>query len=161
MVLMIVLLMVALVPAAAGAQTAEEKAAALADLEEKADELGGADAAEWGEAATTFRESLNGFKEVEPEVETGDLEDALDALDTAIEGGDIDEIAAAGEVVKAEAAIVAAAVAAAGGGAAAAAAVSSGDEVDYGPNVALLAVAAILALLAGGTLVVRRKLDPR
>jgi hypothetical protein len=72
----------------------------------------------------------------------------------------VDDIQVAG------AALVADAEAAAAGGttttiAAAPTAVDTGSPVDTGPNMALLGVAALLALLAGGALALRMNADRR
>jgi hypothetical protein len=104
----------ALLPVAANAQTAEEIGAAVDDLVAAVGELeglieaGDADAGELAAAAAAVRvahEALDALADLDS---VADLGTALDALDLAIEGGDADEIAAAGAAVSAAAAAVAA-----------------------------------------------------
>jgi hypothetical protein len=113
-----------------------------------------------------------------PDLDYGALDAAIADLEAAIEGGDLDAIEAAADAGSAAgAAVVAAAVAAAGEDdttttttgeddttettVAAPTAVDTGGPVDSGPNVALLGVAALLVLLAGGALVLRLTADRR
>ena len=135
----------------------------LGDLGDAIDVLDGETVEEWGEAATGVRDALGGFVEAEPELEAEleaeieAFEGDLDALDAAIEGGDLDEIAAAAEAAKVSgAALVAAADAA---DVEEPTAVDTGSAVNSGPSIALLAVATVLAMLAGGALALRETAD--
>ena len=172
LVMFIAVLMIALMPAVAGAQTVEEKAEALAAFEAAVDGMGGEAGDEWVESAAALRAALVGLEAAFGDaIDTEALNAALDALDAAIAGGDAAAIAAAGEAVAAEAAAVAAAAAAEGGeggegeeggnGTEEPTAVNTGSPVDDGPSVILLGVAARLVLLAGGALVLRRTADRR
>lgn len=157
-VMLLAALMFAALPAAAFAQT-DEAVAASALLKEKADALDGADAAAWTDALAEVETALADLKAVAADLDYTELDAAIVALGDAIEGGDLDEMAAAGEAVAAAAAAVEAeAEAEAGGGAAG---VDSGGAVTSSPNVALLGLAAILLLLAGGALAVRRSIARR
>lgn len=155
MTALIAVAMVVLSSAAAFAQ-----AAPLQDLGDRIDGLAGESVEEWTEAATGVRESLDAWREAEPELEA-ELEveveafvSDLDALDAAIEGGDLDAIAAAADEAKVSgAALVAAAEAA---GVEQPAVVDTGSAVDAGPSAALIGVATLLALLAGAALALRR-----
>jgi len=98
------------------------------------------------------------LKEHYPDLDYGALDTAIADLETAFEGGDPDAIKAAAEAVQAEGAIVLADTAAA---VAAPTAVDTGSPVDSGPNMALLGVAALLILLAGGALALRVTADRR
>ena len=154
MVMFIAVFMVVFGSAAAFAQSGP-----LQDLGDRVDGLTGESVEEWTEAATGVRESLDAWREAEPEVEA-ELEveveafvSDLDALDAAIAGGDLDAIAAAAEEAKVSgAALVAAAEAA---GVAQPTVVDTGSGVDAGPNAALIGVAALLALLSAGAFVLR------
>ena len=139
-------------PAAALAQTDEAVAAAKV-LKEKADALGGADAAAFQDGLNEVETALADVKAKAAALDYAELDAAIVGLQTAIDGGDVAEMeAAAAAVAAAAAGVVAEAEAEAGGGAAG---VDSGGAVTSSPNVALLGLAAILLLLAGGALAVR------
>ncbi len=170
LVMFIAVLMIALMPAVAGAQTVEEKAEALAAFEAAVDGMGGEAGDEWVESAAALRAALVGLEAAFGDaIDTEALNAALDALDAAIAGGDAAAIAAAGEAVAAEAAAVAAAAEGGeggegeegGNGTEEPTAVNTGSPVDDGPSVILLGVAALLVLLAGGALVLRWTADRR
>jgi len=97
-VLVMVALMVTVLPVAAGALT-DEEAAALLLLADKIDALDGADAAEWAEALAEVETALAALKGVLPDLDYADIDAAVAALGAAVEGGDLDEMAAAGEAV--------------------------------------------------------------
>lgn len=152
--LLIAVLIIGLVPAVASAQTDEEKAAAAA-LKDAGDGLDGPETVEdWAAAAETFKAEVAAFKEVYPDLDYADLDAAIVDLDAAIAGGDLDEIAAAGAVAKAAAEAAQAEVPAP-------TAVNTGSEVDGGPSMALLALAAVLGIVAVGTLGTRVRLNRR
>ena len=164
-----VMLIAALVlglPVAAIAQEVDEEAlAAVKLLKEKADGIpGGADAAAFTAALTEAETALVDVKAKAPDLDYGELDAAIADLLTAIDGGDVAEMEAAGAAVAAAAAGVLAeaeAAAAAGDGTEEPTGVSTGDEAPIGPNVVLLALAGVLALLAGGALALRRTVDRR
>ena len=145
-------------PAAALAQTDEAVAAAKV-LKEKADALGGADAAAFQDGLNEVETALADVKAKAAALDYGEIDSAIAGLQTAIDGGDVAEMEAiAAAVAAAAAGVEAEAEAEAGGGAAG---VASGAAVNSSPNVALLGVAAILLLLAGGALAVRRTIARR
>ena len=167
---LVALLVFALMPAVAGAQTAEELAA-IDELEEAIVLLAAAETVEeFAVAAEAMEEAVVVMKAVFPDLDYAALDAALDALDAAILGGDLGEINAAADAVVAEAdAVAAAAAAAAGGGdtttttvAATSTTVASTTTIaevvtdipdgGSGPNVALLGMAALLVLLSGAAL---------
>ena len=148
--LLIAAMVLALLPAMAVAQVFDDEEALL---REKADGLGGSDAAEWEASLVDFEAALAELKVVAPDLDYAALDAALADLHTAIDGGDISEIEAAGAVVAAEAAAVADAAEAAG--VEVPEGVGTGSEVPNPPNAALLAIAGILALLAGGAIALR------
>ncbi len=147
----------AVVPAvAAGAQDRE-----IDLVSDEAGALAGADAAEWGTSLGEFETTLATAKAAAPDLDYTALDAAVAALSTAIDGGDTAAIEAAAAVVATEAdAVVAqadAADAAAGDGTAAPTGVATGSPVtSAGPNVGLLALSAVLVLLAGSALAMRR-----
>ena len=169
---LVALLVFALMPAVAGAQTAEELAA-IDELEEATVLLAAAEQTEeFVVAAEAMEEAVVVMKAVFPDLDYAALDAALDALDAAILGGDLGEINAAADAVIAEAAAVAAAAAAAAGpgdtttttvadtttttvGATTttiAEVVTDIPDGGSGPNVALLGMAALLVLLSGAAL---------
>jgi hypothetical protein len=171
------MLILGLVPIAASAQTTEE-AAAIAALEEALDGLECVTVEGCIEDLAEVNAALAALKVLFPDLDYGALDAAIADLEAAIEGGDLDAIEAAADAGSAAgAAVVAAAVAAAGEDdttttttgeddttettVAAPTAVDTGGPVDSGPNVALLGVAALLVLLAGGALVLRLTADRR
>ncbi len=148
-VMLIAALVIAVLPAAAVAQTDEEVAAAKL-LKEKADGLGGADAAAFTDALAEVETALADLKAIAPGLDYAELDAAIADLRTAIDGGDVSEMEAAGAAVAAAAAGVEAEA-----GAGEPAGVGTGDAVPNSPNTALLAIAGILALLAGGAMALR------
>jgi len=148
--LLIAAMVIAVLPAMAVAQVFDEEAALL---REKADGLAGSDAAEWEASLVDFEAALADLKTAAPDLDYAALDAAIADLHTAIDGGDISEIEAAGAAVAAEAAAVADEAEAAG--VEVPAGVGTGSEVPTSPNAALLAIAGILALLAGGALALR------
>ena len=170
---LVALLVFALMPAVASAQT-DEEAAAIAALEEA---LAGVECVTVEgciEDVAEVNAALAALKALFPDLDYAALDAAIADLEAAIEGGDLDEIEAAAAAVGAAGADVAAAAAAAaaGGGettttaagatttaagatttVAAPSAVATGSPVDSGPNMALLGVAGLLVLLLGGALV--------
>ena len=166
---LVALLVFALMPAVAGAQTAEELAA-IDELEEATVLVAAAETTEeFVVAAEAMEEAVVVMKAVFPDLDYAALDAALDALDAAILGGDLGEINAAADAVVAEAAAVAAAAAAAAGGGdtttttvaatttvapttTIAEVVTDIPDGGSGPNVALLGMAALLVLLSGAAL---------
>ena len=150
-VVLIAALAMAVLPAAtAGAQTDRE----VELLEETAAELGGADAAEWTAGVAGLETALADAKAVAPDLDYSELDAAIATLKTAIDGGDIAEMEAAGLVLADAAAAVGAQV---DDGTPAPTGVATGDAVpDSGPSVGLLVLAGALVALAGGALVFRR-----
>lgn len=165
MVMLIAVLVIGGLPAAAFAQELDEEAvAAVKLLKEKADALDGEDAEAWADGLAEVESALADVKAKAPDLDYAELDAAIADLLTAIDGGDVSEMEAAGAAVAAAAAGVLAeaeAEAVAGDGTEEPTGVSTGDEVPIGPNVALLAVAGVLALLAGGAIVLRRTVDRR
>jgi hypothetical protein len=147
MVMLIAAFMLALLPAVASAQEAEVEA-----LRGVVGELEGETAEEWAESAAAADAALADLKAAAADLDYADLDAALADLNAAIEAGDLEAIALAGEAVTPAFDAVAAQAAAEGEGGETAAptAVGTGDAVNGGPNVALLMMAAILALLAVG-----------
>ncbi len=159
---MLVTTLVLGLPLAAVAQIDEEALAAAILLKEKADALDGEDADAWTEGLAEVESALADVKAKAPDLDYAELDAAIVDLLTAIDGGDVSEMEAAGAAVAAAAAgVLAEAEAEAGDGTEEPTGVSTGDEVPTGPNVALLALAGVLALLAGGALVLRRTVDRR
>jgi hypothetical protein len=164
--LLAALLILGLVPVAASAQTTEE-AAAIEALQEALDGLDCVTAEGCTEDLAEVEAALAVMKALFPDLEYSGLEGAMLLLMIEIDEGTADEIAAAVDAVQvAGAELVADAEAAAAGGttttiAAAPTAVDTGSPVDTGPNMALLGVAALLALLAGGALALRMNADRR
>ena len=166
--LSLAVLMIALIPAVAGAQT-DEEAAAIAALEEALDGVECVTVEACIEEVAEVKAAVAALKALFPDLDYAALDAAIADLEAAIEGGDLDEIAAAGEAVAAEGAAVAAAAAAAAGDGgdtttttvAAPTAVATGSPVHSGPIVALLGVAALLLLVAGGALALRLAADRR
>ncbi|MCL1601017.1 MAG: hypothetical protein M3112_05715 [Actinomycetia bacterium] len=159
-------LILGLVPAAASAQTTEE-AAAIEALQEALDGLDCVTAEGCAENLAEVEAALELMKPLFPDLDYSGLEGASLLLLIEIDEGTDEEIAAAVDPVQvAGAALIADAEAAAGGGTttttvAAPTAVDTGSPVDTGPNMALLGVAALLLLLVGGALVLRRTADRR
>ena len=169
---LVALLVFALMPAVAGAQT-DEEAAAIAALTEALDGLNCVTVEGCVEDLAEVNAALAALKALFPDLDYAALDAAIADLEAAIEGGDLDEISAAAAAVGAAGADVAAAAAAAAAGGettttaagatttaagatttvAAPAAVATGSPVDSGPNMALLGVAGLLVLLLGGALV--------
>ncbi len=158
-VMLIAALVIVGLPAAAVAQVDEEAVAAAKLLKEKADAVGGADAAAFEDGFAEVEAALADLKAIAPGLDYAELDAAIADLRTAIDGGDVSEMeAAAAAVAAAAAGVEAEAEAEAGAGAAG---VDSGGAVTSSPNVALLGLAAILLLLAGGALAVRRSIARR
>jgi len=163
---LVALLVFALMPAVAGAQT-DEEAAAIAALEEALTGVECVTVEGCIEEVAEVKAALAALKALFPDLDYAALDAAIADLEAAIEGGDLAEIEAAAAAVGAAGADVAAAAAAAAGeggettttaaGAtttvAAPTAVATGSPVDSGPNMALLGVAGLLVLLLGGALV--------
>jgi hypothetical protein len=164
--LLAAVLILGLVPVAASAQTTEE-AAAIEALQEALDGLDCVTAEGCTEDLAEVEAALAVMKALFPDLEFSGLEGAMLLLMIEIDEGTADEIAAAVDAVQvAGAELVADAEAAAAGGttttiAAAPTAVDTGSPVDTGPNMALLGVAALLVLLAGGALALRLTADRR
>lgn len=150
---------IAMLPIAAVAQTAEIDAlrAALDDL--KAAET----VEEFAAARDAVVAAVDALKAANPDLDTVTLENDLANLTTAIDTGDLEEIAGASIVVNESGELVVAAAqegeggeGGEGGATAQPTAVNTGSDVATGPNVALLAIAGAMALLGGGALVLRR-----
>ena len=165
-VMLVAAVMIASLPMAAFAQIDEEALAAAVLLKEKADAIpGGADAQHFTDALADLVTTLAVVKAKAPDLDYAALDAAIADLHTAITGGDVAEMEVAAAAVAAAAAAVEAeaqAEAAADDGTEAPTAVSTGGPLPTGPNVALLGLAGILALLAGGALALRsRTVDRR
>lgn len=144
--LLIAVLAIGLVPAIAGAQEVE------VEIEI---EIGDNDTIEDAEAAVeAFLAEVAEFKEAYPDLDYTDLDAAIADLEAAVEGGDVEEIAAAAATAQAAADAVVAQVPAP-------TAVDTGSAVDGGPNTAILVLAAVFALVALGTFGARARLDRR
>jgi hypothetical protein len=156
MVMLVAAFVFALLPAVASAQSSEE----LDALEGAVGELGGETVEEWTESAGAAEAALEDLKAAAADLDYAELDTALADLNAAIEAGDLEAIAAASEALGPAFDAVAAQ---SGGGddTAAPTAVDTGDAVDGGPNVALLMVAGMLALLAVGAFALRRIADRR
>jgi hypothetical protein len=163
------LLILGLVPIAASAQTTEE-AAAIAALEEALDGLECVTFDGCVEEIAELKAALAALKTVFPDLDYGALDAAIAELENVIVDGDLDDVKEAFDAVQAAgAAVLADAVAAAGGtttttaGATTTIAEVVTDIPDggSGPNVALLGMAALLVLLAGGALAFRASVDRR
>ena len=172
---LVALLVFALMPAVAGAQT-DEETAAIAALAEALDGLECVTVEGCIEDLAEVNATLAALKALFPDLDYSALDAAIADLGAAIEGGDLDEVSAAAAAVQAAGAdVVAAATAAAAGGGdtttttaagatttvAAPTAVNTGSPVDSGPNMALLGVAGLLVLLLGGALVLNLTADRR
>jgi hypothetical protein len=162
--LLAALLIVGLVPVAASAQTSAQEfwrdrsAGAFRDLDCVAVE-GCQDREGYPiEELSEVHLGVDTLKELYPDLDYGALDTAIADLEAAFEGGDPDAIKAAAEAVQAEGAIVVADTATA---VAEPTAVDTGSPVDSGPNMALLGVAALLILLAGGAFLLRLTTDRR
>jgi hypothetical protein len=172
-VLVIVGVVIGLVPMAAGAQTVEEKADALAAFEAAVDGLAGVEEGRGGETLQAWIDGLAIFEEALETLETvygdeldyADVKLKADELQDAIDGSGLGHeaaIKAAGAaLIRAADALAAEAAAAAegGDGTEEPTGVATGGPVSAGPDAALLVVAALLALLAGGALVLRGSYD--
>lgn len=166
--LLVAVLALALVPAVASAQTSEEKLAAVGLLTEALDGLDCSTAESCAEGVGAVSEAVAGLKSVLPDLDYSGLDSAIADLEAAIEGGDADEISAAAAAVAAAGADVAAQGEAAAGeegeggdGTEEPTAVDTGSEVDGGPSAALLVLAAVLGIVALGTLGARMKMEGR
>jgi hypothetical protein len=172
MVVLIAVFMVAVSATAAGAQT-DEEAAAIAALDEALTGVECVTVEGCIEEVAEVKAAVAALKALFADLDYGALDAAIADLEAAIEGGDLDAISAAAEAVAAAGGAVAdaaTAAAAAGDGGdtttttaatAAPTAVATGGPIDSGPNVALLGLAALLVLLAGGALVLRLTADRR
>ena len=106
---LVAVLVIALVPALASAQVSDETIAALAELEEAVDGLGGETAADWVAGAAAVGVALENLRGIAGDtLDFAGFDAALADLNDAIEGGDLTAIAAAGEVLDAEMAALAA-----------------------------------------------------
>jgi hypothetical protein len=154
--MLLVAFLVVLLPAAALAQPQEE----LDALEGTIGNLEGETVDEWTEGSAAVADELEALRAAAADLDYAELDQAVADLDAAIEGGDLEEIAAAAAVLG-PAFDALAAQAAAGDGTAEPTAVDTGDAVDGGPNLALLVVSGVLALLAVGAFGLRRAVDRR
>lgn len=154
-VLAMVALMVTVLPVAVGAQTDEEVAALLL-LRDKVDELGGETAEEWADGLAAVEAALADLDAIAGELDTAELAAAVEALGTAVEGGDLDEMAAAGDAV---AAALAALEAEAEAGETPEGGVSTGAGGTAGSDMVLLVVfgAALTALGLAGFYSLKRR----
>jgi hypothetical protein len=150
-------------PVAAGAQT-DEELAAIATLQEALDDLNCITVEGCIEELAELKVALEVLRELFADLDYGALDGAIADLEAAITGGDLDAIKVAADALKAAgAAVIAAAEAAAGGGTTTTIAAVETDLPDggSGSNVALLGMAALLVLLAGGALALRVTADRR
>jgi hypothetical protein len=168
--LLVAMLMIGLVPAAAGAQT-DEEAAAIAALEGALDGIGCITVEGCIEEAAELKAAVAALKVLFADLDYAACDAGIADLDAAIEGGDLDVIKGAADtaVAACTAVAVAAAEAAAGGttttvaGATTTIAEVVTDIPDggSGPNVGLLGAVALLVLLASGAFVLRLNADRR
>jgi hypothetical protein len=158
-----------LVPIAASAQTTEE-AAAIAALEEALDGLECVTFEGCVEEIAELKAALAALKTLFPDLDYAALDAAIAELENVIVDGDLDDVKAAFDAVHAAGAAVAAAALAAAGGTTTTTAgttttiaevVTDIPDGGSGPNVALLGMAALLVLLAGGALALRVTADRR
>lgn len=156
MVMLVAATMFALLPAVASAQSPAE----LDGLETAVGELGGETVEEWTESAGAAEGALDDLKAAAADLDYAEMDAAVADLNAAIEAGDLEAIAVASEALG-PAFDALAAQAAAGDDTAAPTAVDTGDAVNDGPNIALLALAAILAVLAVGAFALRWNVDRR
>jgi hypothetical protein len=156
--------MIGLVPFAASAQT-DEQIAAIAALEEALDGIECITVEGCIEEIAEVKAALAALRAIFPDLDYAALDAAIADLEAAIEGGDLDAIKAAADAVGvAGAAVAAAAAAAAEEGETTttiAEVVTDIPDGGSGPNVALLGMAALLVLLAGGALAYRVTVDRR
>jgi hypothetical protein len=101
--MLVMALVFAVVPAAAasaqsGSQVTEVEEEIL-DLDTVANELGGADAAEWSAGLVEVETALADAKAVAPDLDYTDVDAAIVDLKAAIDGGDVTEMAAAGALL--------------------------------------------------------------
>ena len=165
---MVALLVFALVPAVASAQT-DEQAAAIAALEEALDGLECATPEGCTEEVAELQAAVAALKAVFPDLDYAALDAAIGELEGEIEvEGEIEPGAEA--VAAAGAAVVAEADAAAGeggeggeggDGTPAPTAVNTGSATPNSPNTALLGAASILMLLSVGAFAIRQKVARR
>lgn len=151
--------LVALMPVSALAQEVEFEAEFEA-LGAAIEGLEGEDAEAWAESAAAVDAALEALKGVAADLDYAELDAAIADLDAAIEGGDVEEIAAAAEALApAFAALEAQAAEGDAGegddGTEEPTAVDTGSGVDQGPNLGLLGIAGLLALLAAGAWALR------
>ena len=151
MAMLVAAFMLALLPAVASAQEVEAEAEVEA-LRGAIGELEGETAEEWAAAAAAADTALADLKAAAADLDYAELDAAFADLNAAIEEGDLEAIALAGGALTPAFDAVAAQAGGEGEGGETAAptAVDTGDAVNGGPNVALLMMAAILALLAVG-----------
>jgi hypothetical protein len=153
-ILIAALVVVAVSTSVASAQGEREIEPEIELLDETVGGLAGADAAEWTTGLAGVETALADARSVAPDLDYSELDAAIVGLKTAIDGGDVAEMEAAGVLV---ADAVAGVVAQAGDGTEAPTGVATGSAVPTsGPSVGLLAVAGGLVLLAGGALTLRR-----
>jgi hypothetical protein len=150
--LLIAALLVALMPVSVLAQEVEFEAE-LGDLGTAIDGVAGESAEEWGASLAEATAALEVLKGVAADLDYAELDAAIADLEAAIEGGDLAEIAAAAEALAP--AFVALEAQAADDGTEEPTAVDTGSGVDQGPNLGLLGVAGLLALLAAGAWALR------
>jgi hypothetical protein len=164
---LIALLVVALVPAVALAQVSDETQTALDELQAAVDGLGGDTVEDWVASAAAVEAALETLDAVADGLDTAGFRAALDDLGDAIEGGDLDEIAAASEAVDGAMTDLAAQAADSGGGdtttttaATPAGGVATGAGGTAGNDtfpLALVAVAAAGLVALGGGYALRRR----
>jgi hypothetical protein len=162
---LVALLVLALMPAVASAQT-DEEAAAIAALEEALTGVECVTVEGCIEEVAEVKAALAALKALFPDLDYAALDAAIADLEAAIEGGDLDEIAAAAEAVAAAgAAVVAEGEAAAEGEDTTTTTigevVTDIPDGGSGPNVALLGAAALLVLLSGAAFALRASVDRR
>jgi len=161
--LLVAILMIGLVPAAAGAQT-DEEAAAIAALEGALDGIGCITVEGCIEEVAELKAAVAALKVLFADLDYAACDAGIADLDAAIEGGDLDVINGAADtaVAACTAVAVAAAEAAAGGTTTTIAEVVTDiPDGGSGPNVGLLGVVALLVLLASGVFVLRLNSDRR
>jgi hypothetical protein len=156
-------LVVAIVPAFAGAQTSEGTIAALAELEAAVDGLGGESVEDWVTSAAAVDTTLEALRGVAgDELDFAEFDTAVAGLNAAVEGGDLDEIAAAALLVEEEIVALAAQVddgsttttAAPAGGVA----TGAGGMADTNAfPISVLAGAGLVSLLLAGLYTQRRR----
>jgi hypothetical protein len=151
--LLVAAMLVALMPVGASAQEIEFETE-LGDVGTAIDGLVGESAEEWEASLGEVTAAVDVLKGIAADLDYAELDAAIADLETAIAGGDLAEIAAAAEALE-PAFVALEAQVPDDDDTAEPTAVDTGSGVDQGPNLGLLGVAGLLALLATGAWALR------